>query len=86
MCAGEELENHARSDDRRDTEFHQSSTVRGHHHTQPVERIRAVGRDDAVQGHLAHDEEDEEGNLFAQCQATLCVYVYKAGKAYSRPC
>lgn len=59
--AGQKLEDHARGDDRGDSQFHQRSSVTGHHHTQPVQRIRVVGRHDAVQGHLAHDEEDEEG-------------------------
>lgn len=58
--AREELENHARGDDGRDTQLHQRSPVTRHHHAQPVERVRRVGGHDAVQRHLAHDQEDEQ--------------------------
>lgn len=58
--AGEELEDHARGDDGCDTQLHQSSSVTGQDHTQPVEGVRVVGRDNAVKGHLAHDQEDEK--------------------------
>ena len=42
MGTGEELENHARGNDGRDSQFHECSPVTRHHHTQPVERIRRV--------------------------------------------
>lgn len=57
---GEKLEDHARGDDGRDTKLHKRTTVTGHHHAQPVERVRGVGGDNAVKGHLAHDQEDEQ--------------------------
>lgn len=57
---GEELEDHARGDDGGDAQLHERTTVTGNDHAQPVQRVRVVGGDDAVQGHLAHDEEDEE--------------------------
>ena len=58
--ASEELEDHAGGDDGGDTQLHQRSPVTGHHHTQPVERVRGVRGDNAVQGHLAHDQEDQQ--------------------------
>ncbi|KAJ6440062.1 tRNA isopentenyltransferase [Purpureocillium lavendulum] len=58
--AGEELEDHARRDDGGDAQLHERTAVTGDDHAQPVQRVRVVRGDDAVQGHLAHDEEDEE--------------------------
>lgn len=58
--ASEELEDHAGGDDGGNTQLHQRSPVTGHHHTQPVERVRGVRGDNAVQRHLAHDQEDQE--------------------------
>lgn len=58
---GKELEDHAGRDNGGDTQFHQSTSVTGHDHAEPVEGIRVVGRDNTVKGHLAHDQEDEEG-------------------------
>ena len=55
------LEDHARGDDGSDTQLHEGTSVTGHHHTKPVKRIRRVRRHNAVQRHLAHDQEDEEG-------------------------
>lgn len=57
------LENHAGGDDGGDTQFHQSTPVTGQHHTQPVQRVRGVGGDNAVQRHLTHDQEDQQGQL-----------------------
>ena len=57
------LEHHAGGDDRGNTQFHQRTPITGKHHTQPVQRIRSVGRDDTIQGHLAHDQEDQESQL-----------------------
>jgi hypothetical protein len=54
------LEHHPGGNDRRYTEFHKCSTIRSHHHSYPVKRIRAVGGDNAVERHLAHDQEDQE--------------------------
>ena len=36
------LEDHARGDDGRNTQFHKSSSVTRHHHSQPVQGIRGV--------------------------------------------
>lgn len=59
--ASEELEHHAGGNDGSDTQFHQCTSITRDDHSQPVERIRIVGRDDTVQRHLAHHQEDEEG-------------------------
>ena len=55
-----ELEDHAGGDDGGNTQLHQRTSVTGHHHTQPVERVGGIRGDNAVQRHLAHDQEDEE--------------------------
>jgi hypothetical protein len=39
---GEELHDHARGDDRGDTEFHQGTPVGGEDGSEPVERVRRV--------------------------------------------
>lgn len=57
------LENHAGGDDRGDTQLHQSTPVAGQHHTEPVQRVRGVGRDNAVKRHLTHDQEDHQSQL-----------------------
>lgn len=54
------LEDHARGDDGSDTQLHECTSVTGHHHTQPVERVGGVRGDNAVQRHLAHDQEDQQ--------------------------
>ena len=40
--SGKELEDHAGGDNWSDTQFHESTSVGGHHHTEPVERIGSV--------------------------------------------
>ena len=60
--AGEELHDHARGDNRCNSELHQGPTVRGEDDTHPVERVGRVGGHDAVEGDLGADEEDEEGD------------------------
>lgn len=57
----EELEDHTGGDDGGDTQLHQRTSVTRNDHSQPVEGIRVVGGNNAVERHLAHDEEDEEG-------------------------
>lgn len=57
------LENHAGRDDGSCTKLHQCSSITGQHHTQPVDGIRGIRGHDAVEGHLAHDQKDEEGAL-----------------------
>lgn len=57
----QELENHTGGDNRGNTQFHQGSTVTRHHHPQPVYRIGAVRGHNAIQWHLAHDQEYQEG-------------------------
>jgi hypothetical protein len=37
------LEDHAGGDDRGDTQLHESTTVTGQHHTEPVQGVRSVG-------------------------------------------
>lgn len=61
MGTSEELEDHTGGDNWCNTQFHQSSSVTSHHHTQPVYWIRAVGRHDTIQWHLAHDQKYQEG-------------------------
>ena len=39
---GQKLENHARGNDGGDTQLHQSTSVTGHHHSEPVQRVRGV--------------------------------------------
>ena len=56
------LHDHARCDDGRDAQFHNGATVGGQNDTHPVERVRRLGRLDAVDGDLAADEENEERN------------------------
>ena len=58
--AGEELHDHSRGDDGRDTELHEGSSVGGEDDTHPVERIGAVARDDTVERDLGRDQEDSE--------------------------
>lgn len=42
VSAGQKLEDHARGDDRSDTEFHERTAVTGHHHSEPVQRVGGV--------------------------------------------
>ena len=58
--AGEELHDHARGDNRCDSELHQGPTVRSEDDTHPVERVGGVGGHDAIEGDLRADEENEE--------------------------
>lgn len=60
------LENHAGGDDGGDTQFHQGTPVTGQHHTEPVQRVGGVRGDNSVQGHLTHDQEDQESQLQKQ--------------------
>lgn len=71
LRASQELENHARRDNGRNAQLHERSSVRGKHHTQPVQRIGAVRGNDAVKRHLTHHEEDEKRDLSRECQWVL---------------
>jgi hypothetical protein len=42
VSAGQKLEDHTGGDDRSDTEFHESTAVTGHHHSEPVQRVGGV--------------------------------------------
>lgn len=42
VSAGQKLEDHAGGDDRSNTEFHERTTVTGHHHSEPVQRVGGV--------------------------------------------
>jgi hypothetical protein len=42
VSAGQKLEDHAGGDDRSNTEFHEGTTVTGHHHSEPVQRVGGV--------------------------------------------
>lgn len=59
--SSKELEDHSGGDNWGDTQLHESTSVGGHHHTEPVERIRGIRGDNAVKWHLGHDQEDHEG-------------------------
>jgi hypothetical protein len=61
LSSCEELHDHARGDDRGDTELHEGTPVGGEDSSEPVERVGRVGRHDTVKGHLGADEEDEQG-------------------------
>lgn len=50
--ASEKLHDHSRGDDGCDTELHKRTTVRGEDDTHPVERVRRVGRHNAIERHL----------------------------------
>lgn len=55
-----ELHDHARGEDRSDTEFHECTTVGGHDDTSPVKGVGRVGGDDAIEGDLGAHKEDEK--------------------------
>lgn len=42
VSAGQKLEDHTGGDDRSNTEFHECTTVTGHHHSEPVQRVGGV--------------------------------------------
>jgi hypothetical protein len=74
--ASKELENHTRRDNGRNTQFHERSPVTGHHHTQPVQRVRGIRGHNSVQRHLAHHQEDEEretGPYYAVVEGDLAL-------------
>jgi len=60
--AGEELHDHTGSDDRRNAQFHQSSSIRSQDDSHPIKRIRRIRRHDAEQRDLTTDQEDEKGD------------------------
>lgn len=55
LGALQELEDHRRRDDGRDTQLQQRTTVGGQHGTQPVQRVRGFTGHDPVQRDLAQD-------------------------------
>ncbi len=52
LGAGQQLHNQTRGDNRRDTQLHESTSVRGENDTDPVEGIGRVRRHDTEQGYL----------------------------------
>lgn len=62
LHASQQLHDEAGSDDGRDTEFHQCSTIRGQNDTNPVEGIGGVRRHDAEKRDLAAHQKDEKGD------------------------
>lgn len=58
----QDLSDPAGGDDGRDAELHQRAPARCHDYPGPVERIRVVRAFDAVNGDLAADEVDQQGN------------------------
>lgn len=84
------LEDHAGGDDRGDTQFHQSTTVTGQHHTEPVQGVRGVGGDDTIERHLAHDQEDKQSQLYTRLRSALNTdhetrSILEVGATYTRP-
>ncbi len=59
---GEELHDHSRGDDGRDTEFHERTSVGGKNDTHPVQRIGAVTGDDTVKRDLRRYQKDGKDN------------------------
>ena len=57
--AGKQLHDKTRRNNRTNAQFHESTSVGGENDTHPVERIRRLGRLDAVNGNLATDKEDK---------------------------
>lgn len=53
FCACEQLHDHRWSDERRNTEFHEGSTIRSKNDSHPIEGIRASVFNDAEEGNLA---------------------------------
>merc|ERR1711879_433867 len=60
VAASEKLHDETRGHDGRDTELHEGTAIRCENDTHLVEGIGAVGGDDAVEGDLAADQEDEQ--------------------------
>mmetsp|Transcript_103451 Transcript_103451/g.321783 ORF Transcript_103451/g.321783 Transcript_103451/m.321783 type:complete len:256 (-) Transcript_103451:2-769(-) len=61
-ASSKQLHDHARSNDRRNTQLHQGASVRCQDNTHPVERVRALRGHDAVERDLAADQENKERN------------------------
>lgn len=62
VCTSEELHDHSRRDDGRNSEFHERSTIRGEDDTHPVEWVSGVGGHDAIQRHLRANQENEQSD------------------------
>jgi len=60
LSTSQKLHNHTTSNDRGDTEFHKSTSVRGKDNSHPVERIATNDFIYTVKGHLAADQVDKE--------------------------
>lgn len=56
----QQLHDHARSDNRGDTELHERASVGSHDGSEPVERVGRVRRHDTVKGDLRADQENQE--------------------------
>lgn len=59
MGTAKQLKDEASSDDGGGTDLHKSSTSTGQNGSEPVEGIRRIRGDDAVEGHFAHDEKGQ---------------------------
>ena len=55
---GEELHDHSRRDNGRDTKFHESTSVGSENDPHPVERVGRVGRHDSIERNLRRNQED----------------------------
>jgi len=62
LATSKKLHNKVRCHKRADTKFHQSTMVRSHDSTKPVERIRTISHVNTIKRDLTADEEDEKSN------------------------
>ena len=61
-CTDEKLEDPTCWDYRRKSKFHEGSSIGSEDDTHPVEGVTALWAKDAIDGYLAADEIDEEGD------------------------
>merc|ERR1719253_862292 len=89
LGAGKELHHHARRNNGGDAELHERAAVRGEDHPHPVERVGGLVRHDAIEGDLAADEEDKQGDGGPQdllAEGDLALRGAHLGKhAHARP-
>lgn len=62
LCSSQELHDHTRGDNGRDTQLHESTLVRGQDDSEPIQRIGSLLLDHTVEGDLTANQIDEEGD------------------------
>lgn len=72
LGSGKELHDHTTGNDRGDTEFHKSTSVRGEDDTHPVERITSDSLGNTIKGHLAADQVHKEDNTGPHSSSLEC--------------